>query len=349
MKIFIVEDEPIEALDLKHILGRLGYSVTGAAMSGEECIRQIPSDPPDLIIMDIRLRGDMDGIDAAAELRKKYDIPIIFATAFSDKTSLTRAKLTEPYGYIIKPYDERNLYTTIEMSLDKYRIDRRLKESEIKYRNLSSHLQSLREAERTQIAREIHDELGQSLTALKMDISWIKNRLPSGQNDLFEKMGAMSSLVDTIIDTVRRISSELRPGILDDLGLHAAIEWCADEFQKRNRIPCRVSCNTDDLDIDEMKSITIYRIFQESLTNIIRHAHATEVAVSLVREGDALILTVQDNGRGISEEEINDPSSLGIIGIRERALSCGGTAFISGVTGRGTTVKTVIPLEGSEQ
>jgi PAS domain S-box-containing protein len=599
-KIFIVEDEPIEAMDLALIIERLGYTVSGSVMSGEECLVKVKADRPDLVIMDIKLRGEMDGIDTVWELRKILDVPVIFSTAMSDQSSLSRAKLTEPYGYIVKPFNERELYTTIETSLYKHRIDHRLKESETKYRtlfeqsrdaiylsdldgtimdanramirltgygtrgltginikelfvdsaegeqalgeirnrgfidsrairirksdgtesdclltstrivaadgvdfgcqgiirdvtgqkrlervrdvlfyekvkrvkemnclyrlteisgnintplddifrqtgeiipsafqnppnmairityrgrtfasrtstpggesltsnvlvfgkvegaitvlntgktafgddevfskeerdlvnaiaerlgiiierkrtfedlavsreelrSLSAHLQSLQETERTAIAREIHDVLGQSLTAMKMDISWIKNRL-AGKDELVARAEAMSVLIDGTIDTVRRLSSELRPQLLDDLGLGAAIEWHAEQFQKRTGIACRVTSNIDDRIIDEMKSINIYRIFQESLTNIIRHANATHVDVDLNVDDRALTLTVRDNGRGINEDEINNPRSLGLIGLRERALSCGGTIAINGAKDAGTVVTAHIPL-----
>ncbi len=212
-------------------------------------------------------------------------------------------------------------------------------------RGLSTHLQTLREEERTAIAREIHDALGQSLTAMKMDLSWIKNRL-DGQAELLARAEAMSGMIDATINTVRRISAELRPGLLDDIGLFAAIEWYAGEFEKRTGIACRVSCGTEEPELDENKSINIYRIVQESLTNIIRHANATAVDVDLLIDADTLTLTIRDNGRGITSEEINNTRSLGLIGIRERALSCGGTIAIDGAAGKGTVVTAHIPLGG---
>ncbi len=602
MKIFIVEDEAVEAMALAAVLEKLGYRVVGEALSGGECLEKVPLLKPDLIIMDIKLQGDMDGIDTAWELRSICDAPVIFVTAMSDESSLNRAKITEPYGYIVKPYNERELYTTIETSLHRNWIDRRLRDSETKYRalfeqspdaifissasgtvtdvnpamkvlagyemerlkgmsildlfvlrsegeqvladihgrdcvenrsvrlrksdgseseclltltrivpghaddylcqgiirdvtvekrlervrdvlfhekikrvkelnclyrlatisgsintplddifrqtaeivpaafqnpglvsvriryggrdfesprivqgtvslaarlsvfgkeagsievfhaarpagaeedvftkedrdlleaiaerlcivierkktfeelagsreelrGLSTHLQTLREEERTGIAREIHDALGQSLTAMKLDLSWIKNRL-DGQGELVARAEAMGSMIDATINTVRRISGELRPGLLDDIGLLAAIEWYAGEFEKRSGVACRVSAGSEEPELDEKVSINIYRIVQESLTNIIRHANATAVDVDLVVDADALTLTIRDNGRGITGEEASSARSLGLIGIRERALSCGGTITIEGEPGRGTVVTAHIPLGG---
>ena len=210
-------------------------------------------------------------------------------------------------------------------------------------RSLSTHLQSLREEERTEIAREIHDALGQNLTAMKMDLSWIKNRL-DGQADLIARADAMAGMIDATINTVRRISGELRPGLLDDIGLFAAIEWYAGEFETRTGIACRVSCGSEEPELDAKIAINIYRIVQESLTNIIRHANATAVDVDLVMDAGDMTLTIRDNGRGITREEINSTRSLGLIGIRERALSCGGSIDIGGASGKGTVVTARIPL-----
>jgi PAS domain S-box-containing protein len=209
----------------------------------------------------------------------------------------------------------------------------------------SSYLQEAREKERTAIAREIHDELGQALTALKMDLSWMKKRLPKNQKTLLEKEASMSEIVESTIQTVKKISMELRPGILDHLGLTAAIEWQAEEFQKRTGIPCDVSIVPEEIAPDRDRSTTIFRIFQETLTNITRHARATAVSVRLEQEDSRLVLKVKDNGRGITEKQLSDPKSLGLMGIRERAASWGGGVNVKGVRSGGTTVIVHIPLD----
>ena len=208
----------------------------------------------------------------------------------------------------------------------------------------SSYLQEAREKERTSIAREIHDELGQALTALKMDLSWLKKRLPKNQKPLLEKEASMSELVEATIQTVKKISTELRPGILDHLGLTAAIEWQAEEFQKRTGIPCGVSIVPEEIVPDKDRSTTIFRIFQETLTNITRHAKATKVSVRLERENNSLILEVRDNGKGITEKQLADSKSLGLMGMRERAAYWGGHVNMKGIRNGGTTVIVHIPL-----
>lgn len=217
-----------------------------------------------------------------------------------------------------------------------------LKSSREQLRLLLAHLQSVREDERTQISREIHDELGQSLTALKMDLSWMIKRLGKDQGPLWEKARLMSKLIDMNIQTVKRISAELRPGLLDDLGLTAALEWQAEEFKKRTGIKCEVSVLPEDMELDRDVSTAIFRIFQETLTNVVRHAKAKKVRASLKNKDDTLMFQVKDDGKGISEKQISNPRSIGLIGMRERVHSFGGRMEITG--DKGTTVTVTIPI-----
>jgi signal transduction histidine kinase len=213
-------------------------------------------------------------------------------------------------------------------------------------RSLSTRLQSLREEERTTLAREIHDELGQALTALNMDLSWLSNKLPKSQPPLLKKVESMSAVVAATMQTVKRLSSELRPGLLDDLGLVAAMQWQADEFGKRTWIKMKISFLPEEMTVERDLSTAIFRIFQELLTNIARHAKATRVEVSLKRKAGALELRVKDNGRGIKKTEIANPRSLGLIGVRERALAFGGQVEIVGVPRQGTRVVVRLPERG---
>lgn len=219
-----------------------------------------------------------------------------------------------------------------------------LRKSEEQLRNLATHIQSVREEERTAVAREIHDELGQALTAIKMDLSWLDKKMPAEHSPLFKKTKEMSALIDSTIQTVQRISAELRPGLLDDIGLLAAVEWQAEEFQKRTDISCDLSVSSQDITVDQDRSTAVFRIFQETLTNITRHAHASQVKVSLVKKDNTLELKVKDNGRGIIEEKISDPKSLGLMGIQERVHSLDGKIHIRGIPNKGTTVTVSIPL-----
>jgi signal transduction histidine kinase len=226
--------------------------------------------------------------------------------------------------------------------------EKELRNSHEQLRNLSRHLQAVREEERAIIAREIHDELGQALTALKMDVSWLGGKLPAGCEPLKEKTAVMLKYIDETIRMVQRISAELRPGILDDLGCMAAIEWLAQEFQKRAEISCEVTGNFDCDTLDHNRATALFRIVQEALTNICRHAEATLVRVTLEESRSILVASITDNGKGISETCISDPNSLGLIGMRERARLFGGEVHFSRLAEGGTTVRMIIPLDVRE-
>jgi signal transduction histidine kinase len=232
---------------------------------------------------------------------------------------------------------------------ERKRVEEELRRSHEQLRNLSAHIESATEAERTSIAREVHDELGQALTAIKMDLAWLNKRLPKGQKALIKKTGEISRLIGTTIQTVKRISTKLRPGVLDDLGLIAAIEWQVQEFQERTRIKCELTAEGEDINLDRDLATAVFRILQEALTNVARHANATRVEVSLKKGDGQLLLQVRDNGRGITEKQIAHPKSFGLIGMRERVRSWDGRVKIDGISGRGTIVTVSIPLKRKEE
>ena len=225
------------------------------------------------------------------------------------------------------------------------RAEREIRNSREQLRNLSAHLQSVREEERTRMAREIHDELGQGLTALKMDVSWLNRRLLEEDATLKNKLTSMEEVIDRTIETVQKLSGELRPGMLDDLGLAAAIEWQAEEFQQRTGITCEVSLRSEETVLNRDQSTTMFRIFQETLTNVIRHARATKVEVRLDEQNGKIVLEVRDNGRGITQAEISDPKSFGLIGMRERVEFIDGEVTIAGSPGKGTSIRVTLPLQ----
>lgn len=225
---------------------------------------------------------------------------------------------------------------------------RRLEDSQEELRRLSTHLQAAREEERTRLARAIHDELGQALTGLKMDLSWLQHTLDRMEPAVHEKLRGMNQLIDTTVQSVRRISTELRPGILDDLGLAAAIEWQLGEFQKRTGLECVLHSSLDSSSLQGDIQTAVFRIFQETLTNVARHANATRVVVTLENRPGELTLQVQDNGRGITPEDIARSRSFGLLGMRERVHLLRGEIEFTGAPGLGTTVSIRIPLEGGE-
>jgi PAS domain S-box-containing protein len=218
-----------------------------------------------------------------------------------------------------------------------------LRSSQEQLRNLAAHLQSAREDERTKIAREIHDELGQIMTALKIDLSWIRDKY-CDHAGLCEKTKSMLSHVDATIRTVKKIITELRPGILDHLGISAALEWQASEFQEISGIPCNVVIIPDQIILTEDLSTNIFRIFQEILTNVMRHAGATQVDVLFEKRDGWINLSVEDNGKGITRKQISKPASFGITGMRERVNIMNGEIEIAGTHGKGTSISISIPI-----
>ena len=217
-----------------------------------------------------------------------------------------------------------------------------------KLRQLSQHLEAVREEELARVAREIHDELGQGLTAIKMDLVWIKKNLSAKNEALGERLESACGLVDATIRSVKRVSADLRPGLLDDLGLGAAIEWLATEFQKHTGIACEATAIEEDVQLSEEGRTALFRVCQEALTNVSRHAQATRVIVRLSRKRQSLTLEVRDNGRGIADQELSDPGAFGILGMRERVRALGGEATISGEANTGTKVVVRIPLDRQE-
>lgn len=214
-----------------------------------------------------------------------------------------------------------------------------------KLRNLLVHLQTVREEERMRIAREIHDELGQALTALKIDVSMLSGKLYPDHKNLIDKTDSMLKRIDETIQSVKKICTELRPPVLDHFGITAAIEWYVYDFKKRTGINCDVSFEPGEINLDKDLSTTLFRICQEALTNVSRHAEASEVRLSLRFDGERVLFEIKDNGKGITEKQISKPESFGIMGIKERIKFFGGDVKIEGIKGKGTRMSVSIPLK----
>lgn len=212
-------------------------------------------------------------------------------------------------------------------------------------RDLAVRMEQIREEERARIARDIHDVLGQALTGLKLDIAWVKQQMPEANPALLEKLNAMSRFVDATNQTVRDIATELRPVVLDQLGLIPAMEWCAKEFQSSTGIQCKMNFFLRQVKLDQNRSTAVFRIFQEILTNVARHTEASTVTVTVQEHIGELAIVVTDDGRGITEEERSDPKSLGLASMRQRAALLGGETIVAGVPGKGTTVTVRMPLK----
>ncbi len=453
--ILVAEDELIVAHSIQMRLEHHGYVVDGIAKSGEEAIRILESARPDLILMDIRLSGEIDGIELAERIRHEHQIPVIFLTAYSDDATLERAKITEPFGYIIKPFETRELINSIEIALYRRKLNAALQTSEARFRGLfenaviglvlldhAGHIieanrtmlelvgqrgtsteaarealrpvieaaharrerveqsitrpgrdrrllqissakipqapnsppytalfvedvtelrryeqdlqdrqralralffneETIRERERTRLSRDIHDVLGQMLTAHKMDLHWIKSG--HAEEDNAPRVDEMLEHIDGMIGFVKRVCSELRDSVLDDFGFDVALNEHVKQFTERVgvRVDLEASCGDDALGHD--LAVSLLRIIQEALTNVARHAGASVVKIRCVRRRARMIWTVEDDGVGFDMAQIDVGSSLGIIGMNERAASWGGSVDIASEPGRGTIVRVEAP------
>lgn len=458
-RIFIVEDSFIVSIHLQKTLQNEGYNVIGVADSGEKALDEIEQHKPDLVLMDIMLDGKMDGIQAATIIREKMSIPVVFITALTDKETIQRAKVAEPYGYLNKPFEDRDIFTVIEMALYKGDIERKLKQSEEKFystlksisdgvltidnsclityanpsaeamigttlmnmqgkavydvfklRNIStgdfpvnplhcglnqtswpdyfmlqSHtgtetpisegtvspkvdskdesvgfvltfknatdkLERMRlaeeaerksmaaliegqESERTRIAKDLHDGLGQMLNAIKMNTRTFITDEQKG-NDLFR-------LLDEAITETKRISENLLPHKLRDFDLQTCLKSLCGQFQ--NSTPAEISFSSfaEQLVISETAKINLYRIAQEALNNSIRHANASHINIQLFDDDQSLRLTIEDDGAGIKKD--NSSSGRGLINIQDRARILRGACTIESDRSRGTIIIIELP------
>ncbi len=320
----------------------------------DEYVRALEERPPNLILSDYSLPG-FNGHDALEIARQKCpETPFIFVTGTMGEEVAIETLKSGATDYVLKtrlarltPAVSRALREAAQR-IEHRRAEEELRQSHEQLRALSTYLQRVREEERTRIAREVHDELGQALTGCKLDLAWIASKLPRELKPLQEKARALTLQIDSTIQTVRRIATELRPGVLDHLGLVAALEWQANDFQNRTGIRCDVQSNLREVLLDQNLSTTLFRVFQETLTNIIRHAGATQVEVNLRQVKKTVRMDVRDNGRGITQEDINNTTSMGILGMRERAMLLGGMFRIGrSYHGKGTAVRVSIPLPSS--
>jgi signal transduction histidine kinase len=253
---------------------------------------------------------------------------------------------SDEIGLLYKQFNE--MLSQIEVrDKDLVEFKQHLENSCNQLRHLNNRMQSIREEESSRISREVHDELGQMLTALKMDLTSLKNMFPEGSNDLEVKLEGILAFVDQTIDTVRKIATDLRPEVLDHLGLSEALEWYAEDFQERIGKEWKLEFNVQEVSLQPDLAMALFRIYQETLTNVARHANASKIQVKLQKIKDSLSLEIIDNGKGIATSEMSNPQSLGLMGMRERARVWGGEVLILSQSGFGTSIQVNIPLEDS--
>jgi signal transduction histidine kinase len=347
-RVFCVEDEIIVARDIRQQLLRQGYAHAGHADAAETALVRIAELQPDLVLMDIELAGVMDGITAALQIRERFDIPVVFISAFAADDVLERAKLAEPYGYILKPFSERELRTVLEMALYKSRTDRAIRHHAQDIQRMSRKIIEVQEAERRRLALELHDDLGQTLTSIKINLATRKLMDPARAANLDEKTMV---IIDDAIGRVREMALALRPGMLDVLGLAAAVQAMVDQRFAASAQAYDFQCNLGAERLPCDMEIAVFRIAQEAITNIQRHAQASFVRIALNREGDTVVLRIEDNGLGF---DLSDPGAvapgsqgIGVMGMRERAAGVGADFALVAQPGKGCSITLVCPVDPS--
>lgn len=361
-EILVVDDTQASLDLLTELLTQAGYTVR-PAQDGRMALRSALARPPELILLDVRM-PDMDGFEVCRHLKAEpstRDIPVIFLSALRETTDKVLGFEVGAVDYIAKPYQPEEVLARVRTHVELRRLQSRLeervaerttqlfesetqlRESRARLQELAAFLQTVREEERTAIARELHDELGQALTALRIDLGWLRNKCNSLGNPVTDRIVSAYTLVERTIEASRRISEGLRPGMLDVLGLAAAIEHHIDQFRSRSGLNCTLTMNRDEFDLDNRLAITIFRVIQEALTNVFRHASASQVTICLEETEDRIYISVEDNGCGF------DPAlgkkTFGLIGMQERIKMFNGEIEIIAKAGQGTYIRASLPIK----
>ena len=351
-RILVAEDEAIVARDIAMQLTALGYETVGIAVNAQQAVEMTQTLRPDLVLMDIQLGDAMDGIAAAGNIRTRFALPVVFLTAYSAEEILERAKLTEPFGYILKPFSERELGTTLAMALYKHRAEVKLLNTTRQLKALSRRVLEVQEMERRRVAIELHDELGQSLTAIKINLQ-LGDRLKD--QPLSELNRENIRIVEDALQQVRRLATTLRPSMLDDLGLPAALQWITEQSANRSGFVVNFHHVRAQPRLASDIETACFRIVQEALTNIARHAQATQVDIRLEheQENETVVLRISDNGCGFNLEDMQARAlagnSTGVLGMQERATLIGGQLAIQSTPGNGSTVVMSCPWRSHEE
>ncbi len=279
--------------------------------------------------------------------------PVQYELLREGKSTIKQRRMRRKDGTIVETevrsqqFPDGRFLSVIRDLTERIEAEKELAASYEDIRKLTGHIQNIREEERTGIAREIHDELGQQLTVLKMDVSWLRKKIGPTDEAVALKLNDLITMLDETVKTVRRISSALRPSLLDDLGLVAAMEWQLGEFEKRSGIATSFTNAGEDLHLPDLIKTALFRIFQESLTNIARHSNAARVTVAITIGNGKLIMSIADNGKGFDKQKVAEKKTLGILGMKERIAMIGGEYEIKSELGKGTEVLVQIPLKNS--
>jgi signal transduction histidine kinase len=358
-KVLIVEDERITAQFLTQTLTRLGFNVIGVASTGAAAIKEAAEKLPDLILADIGLQGPLDGVEVAQQLRMQWGIPTVFLTAYTDPETMARARLTEPYGYLVKPFDEQELHATLEIALQQRGLsEQRQQKSEANARllertrsnlnALAARLFSAQEDERQRIARDLHDDIGQRIALVQIRVEGVRRQFAGeGDGRTAAELGAAIDEIVKIADDLRTVAHRLHPSTIDDLGLPAALSQLANEFQTRQGKPAWVSVRDIPHDLSREVAIGLYRITQEALRNVTKHAGPAPVSIALMGGPASIDLSIRDAGKGFHFDKPGGHKGLGLISMAQRAELIGGTLELHSERGQGTRIHVRVPLSSA--
>ena len=341
--VLIVDDDPTARETLVAMLEGENYDLQ-LAKDGVQALRMLGHIQPDLILLDVMMPG-MDGFEVCRQIRSTpqlAEVPIILLTALDDRDSLLKGIESGADDFLTKPADRRELTARVRTitRLNRYRT---LMEQRENIRQMGERVVAAQEEERHRISRELHDDLGQALTTHMLALRNLQEDLSLPVEILFERLQALHDQSYEIFVKIRRLAQDLRPPVLDALGLKVAMQAYCTEFTRRTHLPVIFECDTPLHELPDSYNITLYRVLQEALTNVVKHAQASQVWVELSLEEEAVTLTVQDNGIGFSEEK-SLSSGIGLTGLQERIMLAGGKFGITSTAKRGTILSAQFPF-----
>ncbi|MBI5563478.1 MAG: response regulator [Chloroflexi bacterium] len=376
--ILIVDDTPINLGVVVNYLESYGFGIR-IARSGETALKRVKYNRPDIILLDILMPG-MDGFETCRQLKSleaTKDIPVIFMTSLTSVEDKVKGFEAGAVDYVTKPLhqeevlarvrthlrlqdltlslQEKNQQLELSSQVERERLFEAIDQQREQLRALNQKLTEVQEAERKQLARELHDEMGQALTAISIDLAAVTQELDgagtpaAGTPALHDRLAEAKSLVDQTLEQIRELSFRLRPAMLDDLGLAPALQWYIRQYAQRVNLDVRLDISNLEERLPAHVETALYRIFQEALTNVSRHAQASTVQLRLHRSGATVIAHIEDNGRGFDVQHVFNGSlpkqGIGLLGMRERVTLLGGAFSLYSEPGHGTQVSIEIPLE----
>ena len=347
-KVLLIEDNPADIRFIQEILKETKTKELEliCVKSLDEAVKSFSKFLYKAILLDLGL-PDSQGLKTLIKIQEvKPELPIVVMTGLDDENVGLQAVKEGAQDYLIKDNVNGYLLTrALNYAVERKKTEEEIKKSREQLRNLSQHIEDVREEERVKLTTGLHEDLSQIFAAVKMDLSWLEKRLLKQQGTEVQKIKSLRELIDKTQDNLLNTSHQIRPSHLDYLGLLPAIEWYAEEFYKRTGIECSTIFETKDINIDEDLSVNLFRVLQEVLDNVEKHSKANKVMITTAVEEDVFKMGIRDDGIGISEEKIHDTKSLGLLSIKERVLQYNGKTDISGKTGDGTVVEVKIPKD----